>query len=141
MAYDRFRTATPMADWRSFVAPIISDDVDIIIGTLYLVQNTWGMAFNAGPVGAYSVGDTIDTDVYDEYVLVYNAEKILVLKDTATGSGFEVGQKVYVNHVNSNVYNSNAVGRTCIGICTEAAADDDTTVEIDLKGDSMTDQP
>lgn len=136
MAYNRFRTTTPQADWRSFRVPFSSDLQVIVVGQLYLVQDTWAMAF----AGNFANGETIDTDEQDEWVGIYNCEKLLVDKSTETGSAFLVGDKVYVDHVNKTVHNTNAGGRTCIGTCTEAAADSDTVVEIDLKGDSMTDQ-
>jgi len=136
MAFNRWRTATPMADWRTFRVPFSSDNQLVYVGTLYLVQETWCMAFS----GNFADAELIDTDIQDEWVGLYNCEKLLVDKSTETGSAFLVGDFVYVDHVTKLVHNTNAAGRTCIGICTEPAADDDVTVEIDLKGDSMTDQ-
>jgi predicted RecA/RadA family phage recombinase len=137
MAYNRFRTATPMADWRSFRVPFCTSTETVVVGTLYLVNDTWCMAFS----GDYADGETIETDEHDEWVGIYNCEKLLVDKSTETGSAFLVGEKVYVDPATKLVHNANASGYVCIGICTEPADDDDERVEIDLKGDSMTDQP
>lgn len=134
MAFNRWRTATPMADWRTFRVPFSSDNDAVYVGTLYLVQETWCMAFSG------NFADTVLIAGQDEWVGLYNCEKVLVDKGTDTGSAFLVGDFVYVDHVTKLVHTTNAAGRTCIGTCTEPAADCDSRVEIDLKGDSMTDQ-
>lgn len=139
MAYNRLRTCTPEGDWRSFRSTVPSGATKVI-GTMYLIQDTWAMAFASedNSQGAEPVGTSIAAG--KEVVFIYNAEKIMVAKADGTGLVILVGDKVYLDHTTKELYVTNAAGRTCIGICTEDAIYSDTFVEIDLKGDSMTDQ-
>ena len=67
---------------------------------------------------------------------IYSCEKIVVTKRAGTGYAFTAGMKVYWSGINGDpVYPFHRSGFYWIGIATEAAAADDTTVEIDLKGD------
>ena len=139
MAYNRFRTCTPEADWRSFRTEVPSGST-YEIGQLQLVNDTWGQVLSSqdNSQGNEPVGTSIVAG--KAVAFVYNAEKILVEKADGTGLVINEGDKVYVDHTTREVYNTNAANRTCIGICTEPATWDDDLVEIDLKGDSMTDQ-
>ncbi len=67
---------------------------------------------------------------------IYSCEKIVVTKRAGTGYAFTAGMKVYWSGINGDpVYSFHRSGFYWIGIATEASGADDTTVEIDLKGD------
>lgn len=137
MAYDIMRSDR----YRSVVEEVPSGATKII-GTLYLINSdSWAVAFSSedNSAGGEGVGDSIAAG--KDVVLVYNCDKIMVAKAAGTGTAISVLEKVYVDHAVKDVYNTNAGDRTCIGVATEPASDTATTVEIDLKGDSMTDQP
>ena len=139
MALDRFRTCTPEGDWRSFKYTIPSG-VTKIIGTYYIINNTWGMVLASED--NFEGNEPVDTVIAAGKVIsfIYNCEKILGPKSTDTGSAITVGEFVYIDTTTKIIYGTNAAGRTCIGTCVENAADADAWVEFDLKGDSMTDQ-
>jgi len=139
MAFNKLRTCTPEADWRTFKFTVPSG-VTKVIGTLYLINDTWAMVFASED--NLQGGEPVGTSIAAGKVVlaVYNAEKILVPKLSATGSAIEVGEKVYVSAAGNVSSTKDGTYDTCIGICTESALFDDTAVEIDLKGDSMTDQ-
>lgn len=136
---DFVRTCTPEGDIRTFEFTIPSGATKII-GTLYLINDTWAVVFASedNHLGGEGVGDSIAAG--KKVAMMYNCEKIMVAKAAGTGTAIVVGEKVYVDHAVKDVYNTNAGDRTCIGICVWAAADAATEVMIDLKGDSMTDQ-
>lgn len=122
----RLRTATPMGDWRSlkFTVGVSAgySQYDIV-----LIQETVGVVYFAA------------VDYGDEAVLIYHAEKIIVDKLTGTGESFLPGDKVYWSGVAGTGVSPNFTsGWYWIGIATEPAAEADTTVEIDLKGDKAT---
>ena len=90
-------------------------------------------AVDAGDVVA--VGDIFgvvveDTDANATAVVIYQAEKIVLPKATGTGT-IAVGEKVYHDATNENITNV-STDNTLVGICTVAAADADTTIEIDF---------
>ena len=134
------RTETPDGDIRSF-RYTNGSGVSKLVGTLYLIHDTWAIAFasDLNHLGNEGFGATMGPG--RQVTMLYNVEKVMVAKAAGSGTAIAVGEKVYVDHVVKDVYNTNAGDRTCIGICTEAAAAAATQVEIDLKGDSMTDQP
>ncbi len=66
-----------------------------------------------------------------EFVLVYEAEKIVAPKSAGTGVSFETGGNVYYDAAAQSVTNA-ASGNTLCGKALEAAADNDDEVLIDL---------
>jgi len=124
------RTATPMGDWRTF--KFICEDSAGQLGIkdaqiagdpyLYLVNDT--------------VGALLETIAFDEEgVLIYHAEKIMVMKDTGGGESFDPGDRVYWDPSTRLVTPAYDSGYFWIGIATEPAGETDDFVEIDLKGD------
>ncbi len=93
-----------------------------------------GESYSAGEM--IKVGDTIGVVVEDvsensEFVLVYEAEKIVVPKATGTGITFSVGSNVYYDPTNKNVTNSTD-GTILCGKALEDAGENDSEVLIDL---------
>jgi hypothetical protein len=131
---DALRTATPMADWRSFKFTCgVSAGMDGIKeaadhdvagarrSPLYLIEDTVGAVLES-------------TDFGEEAVLIYHAEKIMVPKLLAAGDVFLPGTRVYwvpATRLVTPTYNS---GYYWIGIATEPALAADLRVEIDLCG-------
>jgi predicted RecA/RadA family phage recombinase len=123
------RTATPMGDWRSFKFTCGDS------GGWYGAKN----AYRNGQSWLYVVGDSVgalleDAEFGEEGVLVYHAEKIIVPKETDSGSAFDVGDVVYMDPVSRLVTPAQVSAHYRIGICTEPALATDTLVEIDLDG-------
>lgn len=131
---DALRTATPMADWRSFK---------------FTCDQTGGMegikdAQADDAVGdrhsyLYRVGDTVGAlletiDFGDEGVLVYHAEKIMVPKMIESTDVFLPGNRVYWDPATRLVTPTYAATYFWIGIATEPAVAADLRVEIDLNG-------
>lgn len=129
------RTATPMGDWRSF--KYTCDDsgghendkdglaADVAAARrpyLYLVRDTVGYALHTIVFGA-------------EGVLVYHAEKTIVLKMLESADVFLPGDRVYWDPTTRLVTPTYDSAYYWIGIATEPADADDLEVEIDLKGD------
>ncbi|MFX0092104.1 MAG: DUF2190 family protein [Candidatus Hodarchaeota archaeon] len=128
------RTATPMADWRTFRYTCDSsggheNDFDGLANDalgarrpyLYLVESTVGVAL-------YTIANNADG------ILMYAAEKCIVLKKTGSGEIFTPGMRVYwdpADRLVTPVYNS---GYYWIGICVQAADAGDLQVMIDLMG-------
>lgn len=129
------RTATPMADWRSFKFTVAVTDgvigmkqvgIDYLNGLytsfLYLVEDT-----------VLAVLESADYD--EEAVGYYHAEKILVPKLRESTDIFLPGMRVYWDPTTRMVTPTYNSGYYWIGIATEPAAADDYAVEIDLKGE------
>lgn len=128
------RTATPMADWRSFrftcdesggMCGIKEAKDSDVLGArtsyLYQIQDVVGAVLES-------------VDVGEEGVLFYAAEKILVPKMTESTDIFLPGDRVYwdpVTRLVTPTYNS---AYFWIGMCTEPADADELYVEIDLSG-------
>ena len=124
------RTATPMGDWRTF--KFICEDS--------LGQDGIKDAQAAGDPYLYLVNDTVgalnETIAFgEEGVLIYHAEKIMVMKDTGGGESFDPGDRVYWDPATRLVTPAYDSGYFWIGIATEPAGETDDFVEIDLKGD------
>ena len=124
------RTATPMGDWRSF--KFICEDS--------LGQDGIKDAQAAGNPYLYLINDTVgallETIAFgEEGVLIYHAEKIMVMKDTGGGESFDPGDRVYWDPATRLVTPAYDSGYFWIGIATEPAGETDEFVEIDLKGD------
>lgn len=137
------RTATPMGDWRSFKFTC-TESAGLQLGFLALIQETVGVIFIGEPIlddqgcRVYPVGEDL-VEFGEEGVLIYHAEKIIVPKTAGSGTAFLPGDKVYWSGVyGTGVTPTFDTGRYWIGIATEPAADADTEVEIDLKGDKAT---
>ena len=119
------RTATPMADWRTFKFTSSGDKDGIKDATaagtsfLYLIEDTVGALLET----------TLDGE---EGVLCYHAEKIMVHK--IAGTHFHVGERVYFDQTSRNVTPTYDSADLWIGIATEASAAADEFVEIDLCG-------
>jgi len=126
------RTATPMADWRTFKFTSSGDKDGIkdanAAGTsyLYLIEDTVGALLET----------TLDGE---EGVLCYHAEKILVRR--MAGVHFHVGERVYFDTVTRLVTPTYSSGDFWIGIATEASGVDDDFVEIDLNGNHAEVEP
>ena len=129
------RTATPMADWRSFKWTVDvsagikgiwdalqEDTVGARVSFLYLVQDTVGAALESADFG-------------DEAVHIYHCEKILVPKMTESTDVFLPGDRVYWDPTTRLVTPNYNSGYYWIGIATEPADADERYVEIDLKGE------
>ena len=119
------RTATPMADWRTFkftshgAKDGIKDASAAGTSFLYMIEDTVGVLLE-------TVAD------HDEGVLLYHAEKIMVPK--LANSVFEVGMRVYYDRVARTVTPWADSADLWIGIATEPAVAADEYVEIDLCG-------
>jgi len=131
---DALRTATPMADWRSFkftcdlsagMEGVATAQAADVAGArhsyLYLVEDTVGALIE-------------DADFGDEGVLWYHAEKIMVPKMIESTDIFLPGDRVYWDPTTRFVTPAATSGYYWIGIVTEAAAAADLRVEIDLCG-------
>jgi hypothetical protein len=119
-----------MGDWRTF--KFICEDS--------LGQDGIKDAQAAGDPYLYLVNDTVgalrETIAYgEEGVLIYHAEKIMVMKDTGGGESFDPGDRVYWDPSTRLVTPAYDSGYFWIGIATEPAGETDDFVEIDLKGD------
>ncbi len=67
---------------------------------------------------------------------IYSCEKIIMTKRAGAGFAFVAGQKVYWSGINGDpVYPYHRSGFYWIGIATELATANASTVEIDFKGD------
>ena len=120
------RTATPMGDWRSFKITVPSGGMEI--GKIYKVQDTYGVFFSQDGTD----GDTIAEG--ESGYLIYEAEKIMVAKDT---NAINAGDIVYYNASAGTVSATNGGSDIAIGICVESASASDTQVMIDLDGRAM----
>jgi hypothetical protein len=119
-----------MGDWRSFK---------------FICEDSFGMngikdAQLAGDPYLYLVNDTVGAlletiDFGEEGVLIYHAEKIMVMKDSGGGESFDPGDRVYWDPATQLVTPTYDSGYFWIGIATEPAGETDDFVEIDLKGD------
>ncbi len=124
------RTATPMADWRTFKFTCdvsagmkgVKDAIEDGISYLYLIRDTVGVVLHS-----------VDYDA--ESVLAYHIEKVMVPKAEESTDVFLPGDRVYWNPTTRLVTPTYDSGYYWIGIATEAAAASDGYVEIDLKGD------
>jgi len=135
-----FRTATPMADWRTFKY-IVADSIGHELGELVLVQETVGLIFIGEPILDVN-GCKIDPQVVpfgEESVLVYHIEKVIVEKLVGSAEVAFPGDKVYWSGVyGTGVSPVYTTGWYWIGIFTEPRGADEATAEIDLKGDKAT---
>ncbi len=91
-------------------------------------------SYSAGEM--IKVNDTIGIVVEEvaensEFVLVYEAEKVVAPKATGTGISFAAGDNVYYTAAAKNVTNS-ASGNTLCGKALLAAGDNDDEVLMDL---------
>ena len=135
----RFRTSTPMGDWRSFRFTAAITGLTYCLGELYLIQETVGVLFLDIQYNADGSKADAEIELGGEGVLVYHIEKMIVDKEVGTGSAFLPGDKVFWSGVAAaSVTNTWQSGYYWIGIATEPASDTATTVEIDLKGDKAT---
>lgn len=137
-----FRTTTPPGDWRTFKFTLAASE-QWENGKLYLVQDTVGLLF-MGDIKYNTTTGCPEANQYLEYgelgVLVYHIEKVMVHKENGSGlSSFLPGDHIYWSGTNGDpVHATWSSGDYWIGICTMAADDLDTLVEIDLKGDKAT---
>ena len=135
----RFRTATPMGDWRSFKFTNETEET-LAEGDLCLINDTCGVLLLNIQYDADGCKKDKEIDDGEDGVLVYHIEKIIVDKVTTTGSAFEPGDKVYWSGTNGDPVTPTHNAQTApywIGICVEAALESDDEVMIDLKGDKI----
>lgn len=128
-------------NYRSCVAPVVTTGIlgVAINGSPLVVNNVWGIAYDA------SVATGAVIPVGHTPVLIYNCDKIMVPKTVGGGLNCVVGERFYLSNAAGFLLGYSATVKAnpadiCIGFVTEAAAATDTLCEIDLKGDSMTDQ-
>lgn len=134
------RTATPMGKWASFKFPVTQSG-GVQNGFLILVHDTVAVTFFGEPLfdSHGNLPDPQQIDVGGLCVGIYNAEKIKLPKHHGSGTGFEVGDKVFFSGIYADqVTNTRQSGYFWIGICQQAADDDDEYVVIDFKGDKAT---
>lgn len=132
---DRFKTATPMADWRTFKFTM-TEDGPWTEGLIYKVEDTIGVLFL--PIKYGSQGEKLAKTIVvtEEGVLVYHIEKMELTKVTGTGFSFLPGDKIYWSGVQgASVTPTYQSGYYWIGICVWPAGESDTRVIADLKGD------
>ena len=131
----RFRTATPPGDWRSFKFTM-TEDGPWTEGLIYLVQETVGVLLLDIQYTAAGCKKAKTIVVTEEGVLVYHIEKVIVNKVAETGLACLPGDKLYWSGVaGAGVTPTYVQGYYWIGICVRAAAELDTEVMMDLKGD------
>lgn len=132
---DALRTATPMADWRSFKFTCgvsagqegikdaqAADEAGDRHSYIYQVEDTVGALLES-------------VDFGDEGVLVYHAEKIMVPKKDGSSEVFLPGMRVYWDPVDRLVSPTYGATWLWIGIATEPALAADLRVEINMVGD------
>lgn len=131
------RTATPMADWRSFKFTHIIAGLTMAEGQLYRIQETIGVLFLDIQYTAAGCKKAKTIVAGDEGVLFYHAEKIMVDKEAA--AIFLPGDKVFWHGIQGGAVSKvKPSGGYWIGIAVAAAGVGDTDVKIDLKGDKAT---
>jgi len=133
----RFRTATPMGDWRSFKFTM-TEAGPWTEGLLYLVQDTVGLLLLDIQYTAAGCKKAKTIVITEEGVLVYHIEKVIVDKIAGTGLACLPGDNMFWNPAaqGSGVSPTDGgQGWIKIGICVRAAAALDDEVMIDLKGD------
>ena len=127
------RTATPMADWRSFKFTHAIPGLTMTEALIYQVQDTVGVLILDIQYSTAGCKEAKTIEEGDEGVLIYHAEKILLPK---IACAFSPGDVVYWTGVQggfvTNVYSSGAIW---IGICVQAAVAGDTYVKTDMKGE------
>jgi hypothetical protein len=133
---DFFRTSTPMADWRTFKFTHAESGVIYYEGKLYKIEDTVGFLFLDIQYSSQGCKEAKEIEVGDEGVLVYHIEKAMAYKEVGSGESFLPGDKVFWSGTQGDPVTPNhAQGYYWIGICVKTAAEDDTRVMIDLKGD------
>jgi len=133
------RTATPMGKWCSSKFPVTQIG-GVENGYLILVHDTVFITFFGEPLFD-AHGNLLDPQIIpvgDDCVGIYNAEKVRLPKHTGAGTGFAVGDKIYYSGVYADPVEHHASGLYWIGICVQAADDDDEYVVCDFKGDKAT---
>jgi len=130
-------TGAPEGKWASleFTNPL---STDLANGQLYLCRETVGIIFVADRISP-TTGCRLPLVIPagESGVLIYNAEKARVPKETGSGNVFSPGDSVYWDGVHGNgVVPTWQSGYLHIGKALEAAAADDDDLQIDLKGDS-----
>ena len=124
---NRVRTAAPGGDWRTLTA--LCEDSD--------GHDQYDLVFVHDTVAMVYFEESVDEG--DTFYPIYHCEKIVVNKRTGTAYAATAGDKVFWSGINGDpVYPFYRSGMYWIGIFTEAAAADDDTAEIDLKGDKAT---
>jgi len=114
-----------------------------VIGNIYLVQDTYAVAF-AASVAAEQAASTINVGggivgtsfavAGTPIVYIYEAEKIMLPKKTATGEAFVVGDDVWLDTVNLNVTPNFVTGYLWVGTAQKAATDTATRVLCSFEG-------
>ena len=132
----RFRTATPMGDWRSFKFTHEEVGVTYTEGLIYKIEDTIGILLldiQYNTDGSKKAKTIVEDD---EGVLVYHIEKVIVDKVTTTGTACKPGDKIYWSGVQGAAVTPVYVqGYYWVGICVKAAAESDDEVMVDFKGD------
>lgn len=130
-----FRTATPMADWRSFKFTHAIAGLTMTEGQIYMIQETVGILLLNIQYTAAGCKKAKTIVEGDEGVLVYHIEKVIVDKLVKAGSVFLPGDKVYWSGVQGDpVHPFHRSADYWIGICVWPAGADDDEVMIDLNG-------
>lgn len=114
-----------------------------VIGNIYLVQDTYGVAFSAATaaemaaatigVGGGIVGTAFNV-AGTPIVYIYEAEKIMLPKMVGTGEAFVVGDDVYLNLATLTVTPNFVSGRPWVGTAQKAATEAATRVLASWEG-------
>jgi hypothetical protein len=114
-----------------------------VIGNIYLVQDTYAVAF-AASVAAEQAASTTNTGggivgtsfnvAGTPIVYIYEAERIMLPKIVATGEAFVVGDDVWLNLATLTVSPNFVTGRLWVGTAQKAATDTATRVLASFEG-------
>lgn len=139
---DIFRILPTGGDYYEFKQNIPSGATRVI-GNIYLVQDTYGVAF-AASVAAEQAAATINVGggivgtsfavAGTPIVYIYEAEKIMLPKKTGTGESFLVGDDVFLDPINLNVSPTQVSGYLWVGTAQKAATEASTRVLASWEG-------
>lgn len=98
-------------------------------GAMTVIGSTIGAVVESVGTSGQAMNDTYPNG--PDGVLVYEAEKIVLPKDTGTGLSFSTGDKIYYSAAEKNV-TSVATANTLCGRALEAAGTSETEILADL---------
>lgn len=131
---DFLRTATPPGDWRSIRA-----ECDVSAGWEGVKTARDADAIGARHSFLYQFQDSVgavldDVDFGDEGVIIYEAEKCMLPKETGSDQVFARGDRIYWNPVTRLVTRAYESTYLWVGMATENADENDLYVEADFEG-------
>lgn len=107
-------------DFQSLQIPSIPSP-GVAAGDIFLHNNIFVVAPEAYATGAVGVG-------------IYKANKLYTAKDTGSGESIAEGALVFWNPSSGKVSGTATSGFSRVGVCVDAAGEDDTHVLIDFDG-------